>query len=321
MAQPAEETERLIEQLRDPTRSHRALLALLSEAESARPALAKFLRTSRPSTVAEPRLLAVEGLNILKGQEALDALIEVATERLADIADPAVRLAEEAVCSAAARALADFPFSRARQTLLQLLSGKPLVGVAEAFEKLKEPRAAPSLVAWLADDFVAESALRALTAIGRAAVPFLLVALRHRPCGDRPEPGGSQRRRARILQQLAALAGPDAVTILERHLSDPVEAVRWEAARALVRHGNDDQNRSALRVALEMLDSSDSALRADCEDLLTEDFQWCREMVEEEIRKRQAQGEPEKPLTPRESTLEVLLRVHRRRSKPEKVQP
>src|SRR5579884_2382740 len=98
MMSSGEGTKTLIEQLRDPTQSHRAV-----------PALAEFLRPSKPSSLSEPRLMAVECLSILKGPEALEALITVCKERLNEIADSIVRLAEEAVVSRAASALADYP--------------------------------------------------------------------------------------------------------------------------------------------------------------------------------------------------------------------
>src|SRR5574337_694399 len=130
---------RLIRELGNSRLGNQALLALLTKGDEAVPALAEYLRSSKPSSLPEPRLLAVEGLSILKGNEALEAMIEVATERLGEIPDPVVRFAEEKVASRAARALADFPDEpRARETLLSLLDQKPLTGTAEAFEKVKD---------------------------------------------------------------------------------------------------------------------------------------------------------------------------------------
>ncbi len=128
MMSSGEGTKTLIEQLRDPTQSHRAVLALAMKGPDAVPALAEFLRPSKPSSLSEPRLMAVECLSILKGPEALEALITVCKERLNEIADSIVRLAEEAVVSRAASALADYPGDcSARETLLELLKGRPVV--------------------------------------------------------------------------------------------------------------------------------------------------------------------------------------------------
>jgi len=105
-------TKALLEQLGDPSRSSRALLALLMQGHDGVQALVEFLRTSKPSSLPEARLMAVEGLSIVKDPEALSALIDVAGEPLDAISDPVIRLAEQTVASRAARILGDFPNPR-----------------------------------------------------------------------------------------------------------------------------------------------------------------------------------------------------------------
>lgn len=311
----------LTERLLDPSRSNAALLALLVKGRTSVPLLVEFLRATKPSTVAEARLLAVEGLSVLKGPEALDALIEVATERLEEIADPAVRLAEESVCSYAARALAEFSDPRARVTLQTLLGRKPLLGVAEAFEKLADPEALPHLVWWLEEDFVAEAAGRAIAASGRLALPILLESLRQRRTRDGSETPASRRRRARIVNILGELAEPAELSAPEELVSEPDEAVRWKAAQVLVRHGNKAQKRRAFPIALGLLDSSDNRIRAECETLLTEHFESGSDWIEQKIRKLRESGESEKALAPRETTLEILLRIRRTAHRRAEVNP
>jgi HEAT repeat protein len=304
------ESRALTEQLLDPSRSNAALLELLGRGRQSVSALVEFLRTSKSSTVSEGRLLAVEGLRILKGQEALDALIKVAARDLAEIPDPVVRLAEETVSSAAARALGDFQDLRARQTLRQLLGAKPLLGVAEAFEGLKDERAIPGLIVWLEEDFVAEAAIRAIAAVGRPAVPHLLTSMDFRRMIQGTETKTSQRRRARVLQLLGLLAEPSEISLAAGCLEDPVEGVRWNAAQMVVRRGTGALRQYALDVALEFLDSADNRTRADCEELLKSHFEIGRERIEEEIYLRRQIGEPNRPLEVRESALEILERIH-----------
>jgi HEAT repeat protein len=309
MAQASHRTEALVEQLKDASRCDQALLALIGEGKGAVPTLANFLRSSKPSSLPQPRLLAVEGLSVLKGTGALDALIEVAQERLAEISDPAIRLAEENVASRAASALADFTEARARSALLQLLEAKPLLGVAEAFEKLKDPRAIPVLVCWLEEDFVAEAAARAITACGSIAVPVLFNSLSERHTRHGGETGTSQRRRARILQILCDLALPGSIESLDELLEDTHEAVRLNAVRLLLLRGTMGQQRKAFRTALELLQSShDRALRADCEDLLILHFDVSPESVDQAIDRRGLMGESEE-FWPRETALTILLRI------------
>jgi len=305
------ETEALVSQLQDPGRSNEALLALLVKGEHAVRALAEFLLSSKPSSLPEARLLAVEGLSIVKGPEALGALIRVAGQQLNDIPDPVVRLAEETVASRAALALADFPKPRAREALLKLLQGKPLIGVAEAFEKSKDLRAIPYLVSWLEDDFVAEPASRAIRACGRMAFPALVDSLREKHIRDGRETGMSQRRRARILEILADYARSDEIHLIEDLLDDSVEAVRLNATRAVLAQGNRVQQERAFEVALRLLDSSGRGVRASSEEILLAHFEVGPHLVEKEIRRRQFAGESERQFFPKESTLLILLRIRK----------
>ncbi len=309
-----DKTRVIAAQLDDPSRSGEALMALLALGRDSVPALVEFLRSTKPSSLPEGRLLAVEGLSILKGPAALAALIVVATQRLANIRDPAVRLAEETVASRAASALADFPDDpHARETLLELLDEKPLIGVAEAFEKLQDPRAISRLVTWLGEDFVAEAAGRAIVVCGCAAVPALLDSLRAKDEWYGSESGMSQRRRARALEILCELPVPGRYDRLEDLLGDPVEGVRFNATRLFLRNGNLAQRRRAFRVGLEFLDSPDNSLRANCEELLLSHFEVGAELVLEEIGRRRREGESE-GFWPRETALTILLRIYRKGS-------
>lgn len=305
--------EKLIEALQDPSRSNQALLALLAKGDAAVPGLAEFLSRSKPSSLPEARLLAVEGLSILKGPKALETLIVVASERLAGISDPVIRLAEETVASRAAGALPEFSDEpRAVSTLLELLKGKPLVGVAEAFTKLKDVRAIPGLVDWLGEDFAAESARQAILAYGDDALPALLDSLGYKEIRRASETGTSQRRRARILAILFELAPPAGIDALDDLLADPVESVRWNAVRLFLEKGSAAQQQRAFRIAMALLDSSDSFVRSECEDLLLAHFGLGQEIIEKEIRLRRTRGERENNFEPRETTLAVLNRILRK---------
>jgi hypothetical protein len=275
-------------------------------------ALAEFLRTSKPSCLPEARLLAVEGLTILKGPESLSTLIDVASQRLDDIPDPVVRLAEETVASRAARALADFPKPRAREALLKLLEGRPLIGVAEAFEKSWDLRAIPYLVSWLEDDFVAEPASRAIRVCGRWAFSALVESLGKKDIQHDRETGMSQRRRARILEILAALLRREEIGLIEDLLDDPVEAVRLNAARAVLARGNRCQQERAFGVALRLLDSSDRGIRASSEEIIFEHFSVGHHLVEQEIPQRELAGESAQQFFPKESTLVILHRIRKK---------
>ncbi len=307
-----EATNALLGQLGDPRRSSEALLALLMKGEEGVRALAEFLRTSKPSCLPEARLLAVEGLSILKGPEALSALVGVASERLDEISDPVVRLAEETVASRAALALADFPKPRAREVLLQLLKGRPLIGVAEAFEKSWDLRAILYLVSWLEDDFVAEPAGRAIRVCGRWAFSALVESLGKKDTQDDRETGMSQRRRARILEILADLLHTEEINLIEDLLDDPVEAVRLNTARAVLGPGNRVQQERAFGVALRLLDSMGRGIRESSEEILVAHFGIGHHLVEQEIQRRELAGESAHDFFPKETTLVILHRIRKK---------
>ena len=275
--------------------------------------LVDFLRTSKPSTLPEARRLAVEGLSILGGDEALDALIHVASENLADLSDPVVRLAEETVVSRAAGSLAGFSDPRALQTLLKMLEHTHVQGVAEAFEIRRDPRAIPYLISWLEDDFVADAAARAISAYGRLALPSLLDSLCRKTTRHGVETRMSERRRARILEVLAESTVQDEdLRPVEDALEDPVEAVRLSAVRAVLVHGNVGQQRRAFRIGLQLLDSSDRGIRWDCEEILFEHFLVGPDLVEHQIGQRRTAGESECEFFPKETTLTILMRIDRK---------
>jgi HEAT repeat protein len=302
----------LIEQLGDPSRSNQALLALLMKGGDGVRALAEYLLSSKPSCLPEARLLAVEGLSILKGPEVLSVLVGVASQRLDEISDPVVRLAEETVASRAALALADFPTPRAREALLKLLEGKPLVGVAEAFAKSWDLRAIPYLVSWLEDDFVAEAAGRAVRVCGRMAFSALVESLGEKHIQHDRETGMSQRRRARILEILGDLLRSEEINLIEALLEDLVEAVRLNTARAVLSKGTSDQRERAFEVALLLLDSTDRGVRASSEEVLLEHSGVGYHLVEQEIRRRELAGESAQECFPKESTLVILHRIRKK---------
>ncbi len=306
-------TKKLLQQLADPTQSNQALLAIMLKGNEGVHALAEYLRTSKPSSLPEARLLAVEGLSTLKGPEAFSALVYVAGERLDEIPDPVIRLAEETVASRAAEALGDFPGPLARDVLLELAKGKHLIGVAEAFAKAWDVRAVSYLVSWLGDDFVAEAAGRALRRGGRSAFSTLIDSLREERGAQEIESRMSRRRRrARILEILDELILPDEIHLIEDLLDDPFEMVRLNTARMILSKGSAAQQNRAFHVALSLLDSTTRVLRAQCEEILQEHFAVGHSLIEQEIERRENLRELPKQFFPRESTLRILLRIQRK---------
>lgn len=311
----------LIDQLNDPTKCHSALTTLIATGKEAVPFLAGFLRSSKPSSLPEARLLAVEGLRILRGALALEVLMEVSSYELARIVDPAVRLGEETVVSRAALALAEFQNANAHEALLQLAKGKPLAGVAVAYTRIRDPRALPYLVKWLEDDYCSEVSMHAIRGYGRAAAPALLGSLRQVTSRFGRETRLSARRRARILDLLAEIIRRHELQHLIPLLDDPAECVRLNAARAVLRAGDQIQQQRAYQTALGLLDSFERSLRAEAEETLAAHLEIGIQLLEEEILKHRAAGESESQWFPRESALAILIRLYKKRNQHQEALP
>jgi hypothetical protein len=127
-----------------------------------------------------------------------------------------------------------------------------------------------------------------------------------------PSPRASRRHRARILAILCELAEPSDVASLEYLLEDTVEGVRWNIMCLLIDKGSEAQKQRALPVGLEFLDSSDSFMQSECEELLLAHFDLGWTLIEQEIHYRQTRDESEESFEPREPTLAILLRIFRK---------
>ena len=94
----------------------------------------------------------------------------------------------------------------------------------------------------------------------------------------------------------------------------PLKRCAGKAVELLLNKGNTRQRRRAFRVGIELLDSPDSRLRAECEELLLGHFDSGHELIEETIKRRRIKGESEGNFQPREPTLAILLRIYRKGS-------
>lgn len=133
------------------------------------PPLREVLFAREPSGVFEPRCRAVAAL---AGLGADDVLIDYLSGSHAE-PDPVARAGDEAVASAAARALGEAGDMRALPLLIRLAKRQPLIGAMEALGRFNAPEAIPALIRGLYEDdsrAAAETALRRLGEPARAAL-------------------------------------------------------------------------------------------------------------------------------------------------------
>jgi HEAT repeat protein len=225
--------EELAGKLDDLSRNREALALLILQGQRAVPVLADVL-LGPPSSIPEPRRLAAEGLGAIGGEAAVGALIQVLTLHDIRRLDPVLRLAEEAVRNRAAEELGKIGDRRAVEPLLYALAHEGLREAMGALARFKEERAIPHLVRRLEDPCDRAAAADALITFGRAAVPALQETLRGRRPSSDDEAPVSVERRAEAVRLLGVVGDRSVLPCLRARLDDPAEAVRLEAALALV---------------------------------------------------------------------------------------
>jgi len=249
----------LVAQLEDPGALFRVQGEILARGRETVPALAAFL-LGRPTVLFEARAAAAECLGVLGGAEAEEALVAVLTRHDLRQLTPAVRMAEQAVRNAAARALGRAGARQAVPALLAALGEQRLVGAGAALATLGEARAIPGLIDLLEEPTHGEAA-DLLANFGAAAVPALAAALGDpRPGGEWEAPGSVQRR-ALAAEILGRVGGAEAAGALRGHLDDACARVRTACALALAAAHEGDE--PTLRVLVGALSDDDFTVQAD----------------------------------------------------------
>jgi HEAT repeat protein len=123
-----DEIRRAIEELNSLLDGERAVSKLIALGEAAKPALREFLLKGKPRGIYQPRRWAVEAL---AGLGAKDALLEY-LRMSKRIADPVVRMGEEAVENEAARQLGAWRTGEVFEALLDVARERRRAGVLEA---------------------------------------------------------------------------------------------------------------------------------------------------------------------------------------------
>jgi len=268
--------------------------------------LRKFLLHGKPSVVYQPRQRAVEALASLG---AKDVLLEY-LNRPKEIHDPEVRMAEEAVESAAARELIRWPSEKVYQLLVEIAQEKCLPGALEALGEFQRPEAVPYLVKALEDDVCRRAAEDALRKIGPPSEPDLIrAAISPQPNRDAERPSSLLRRRSAV--GLLAEIG--------------ISAYQWRLLRSLLKEADAEILVATFRIAATAAGAKDRTLAArrligafqgadwyvksQIENALVDLFDAIRPLVEEEIARRQQVADRNWIDDP---VLKTLLRAKRR---------
>jgi HEAT repeat protein len=238
----------LVARLEDLPAIFRVQGEILAYGRAAVPALAAFL-LGRSSVLPEARAAAAECLGALGGEEAIAALVGVLTHHDMRSLTPAVRMAEETVRNAAARALGRRQAREAVPALLAALGEQRLIGAGAALAAMREMTALPGLVRLLEEPSHNEAA-ELLASFGTEAVPALCAALNERTGGEGFETPSSAQRRSLAAELLGRAGGTEAEAALRRRVDDPSPRVRIAATLALARLGSTGAAFAAVAAAL-----------------------------------------------------------------------
>lgn|GEM_PF-332708 len=257
-----------------------AALQLISCGPMAIRTLRDFLLFGKPSNVFQPRYLAVKVLARLGAKEVLVEFLKSARE----IADPEVRLGEEAVKEIAARELASWRTDDIFALILDLIRTRPLAGFVEAIGEFKRPEAIPFLIEALADDICRTAAEEALKNIYGFACPLLIAAV-STPVPDITNESPSSIRRRRSAARLLAQGG---IPGIEWHMlaplldeEDPTILTTISSIGVAIASPR-EKEKIALRM-LALLPRIEWPLQDDVESVLVRCFDECQSPIDQEI--------------------------------------
>ncbi len=236
--------------------------------------LRAFLFEREPSGLFQPRCRAVDALRRLGAYDVLFEFLELFRE----VSDPVERLGEEAVISAAARALADPGDDRVFNLLLSLADIRLLQGVVAALGASGRPEAIPYLIAALAEGECRPAAENALRRFGASAVPSLLVASTQRPGG--PEGESKLRQRRGALRLLAEIGLPrESWPVLRHMMRDEDARIAALACELCLSIAPLPEKREAIRRLTDLLGNEDWGLAAEIEQRLALNFDLAPDLI------------------------------------------
>jgi hypothetical protein len=293
----------MIEELNSLHDGERALVRIIAAGPAAIPFLKEFLLFGRPSGVYQPRRWAVEALAALGAKEAL--MEYLAAER--EISDPVVRLGEEAVENAAARALAGWGTDEVFDLLTRLASHRLAPGFIDALGTFRRAESIPIFDRALEDDLAREPAEKAFRELGKRAADALSLSARTLLPSARDERPSSLLRRTSavgLLLDVGARASdwPELEPLLQE--TDPHLVLR--VAQLAVRIAPRPSQIAAGRAVLRILPDATWDVRMEAAEMLPEFMPELHQQIETEIARRS-----HSPSAAYDRCLPVLMRALR----------
>lgn len=303
--EPQPEAADLVAQLESLADGPEAVVRLVACGGQAVGPLREYLLAGRITSLFQPRCWAVEALAALG---ARDVFLEYLRQER-PVSDPVLRLSEDAVESAAARALVAWPSDEVFSALLERARVRLLPGLVEALGAFRRTEAVPVLVRALEDDVCRRAAEDALRTAAPGAVPVLIrAALSPQPEAGDESPSSLLRRRSATMLLAEGEVDSDEWPRLRLLLLEDDHTLVVAAARLAARLAPRHDRRLAASRLIEMADAG-WPLSADIEDVLAELGQDASDLVETQIGRRSTS--PDAPLA-FDPLLSLLRRVLRR---------
>lgn len=262
-----EDVDILIQRLDALSDGESAVRDLIASGPRAIGPLRRLLLDGRPGVTFQPRQWAVQALAGLGAKDALIAYLE----RRREIANPATRLAEEAVESTAARALKAWPTEEVIALMLKLAATHILPGVIETLGEVGSSEATPYFIKALEDDVCRRAAEEALARLGvRARAALVDAALSRAPSPEEESPSSLRRRRSALALLGSMLLPRGCWRALRSCLDDRDAEIVLGAAKIAAKQGcgNLEDKRVAIQRLLAVLPGADSFLQEKIEACL-----------------------------------------------------
>jgi len=302
----ATEIVRLVDHLNCLEEGDKTVAKLILRGPAAIEPLKDFLFLGKPSVIYQPRRWAIEALEGIGAKEALAEYLKWKKY----LPDPAVRLAEEAVENAAAKALGAWGTDDVFQALLEGVTPQPRIGLVEALGEFKRAEPIPYFIHALEDDVCRSAAAEALRKLGSVAVPHLLEAAVTRIPSPEEETPSSVLRRVSALKLLGEIELTlDSWPLLRPLLSESPSDVVIAAADIASKLGNPEDKTLAVRRLLEILPSAEWSAREEIETCLVRLYPAAKDILDRETTSRNSLPDEHRV---QDRALRTLLRVRRR---------
>jgi len=279
----------LVERLESPVDAPDVTRRLIAAGAAAVEPLRRYLLSGRILSVFEPRRRAVD---ILAALGARDVLLEY-LEQGREVQEPVLRLSEDAVEGAAARALAAWPDDEVFGAVLRRTQHRLLPGLVEALGRLRRPEALPLLLQALEDDLCRRGAEEALAVFGPSATAALIEAASSpSSSGDRESPSSLGRRRSAAALLAGGLATAEHWPALRSLLLEEDPGLLVAAARLATRFGTEADRELAASTLISLAEVVTWPLSLEIEDGLVDLLPQARAVIEQEVRRLEARLEP-----------------------------